>query len=75
MSFLLKSLVSILLPVLCIAEPQVVNYAPFSGAIYIVDPYGQALVNGNWCPADAPISCNSLNQPSWYGQIYTEDTR
>ncbi|KAL6712209.1 hypothetical protein ACN47E_000086 [Coniothyrium glycines] len=62
---------------MCIAEPiaipeaipqQLTNNAPFSGAVYIVNPNGQQLTaqdTGNWCPSSASVSCNSVGQPSW----------
>ncbi|KAF1936958.1 hypothetical protein EJ02DRAFT_69143 [Clathrospora elynae] len=60
----------------CIAEPiarpeavpqQISNNAPFSGAVYIVNPDGQQVVaqDTNWCPSSASVSCSNVNQPSW----------
>ncbi|KAF2274090.1 uncharacterized protein EI97DRAFT_422985 [Westerdykella ornata] len=50
--------------------PQFTNNAPFSGAIYIVNTDGQPItytsgVDQNLCPAQAPVSCGTINQPSW----------
>ncbi|KAH8636019.1 hypothetical protein IG631_07853 [Alternaria alternata] len=61
---------------LCVAEPiakpeaipqQISNNAPFSGAVYIVNPEGQSVVaqDANWCPSSASVSCSNVNQPSW----------
>jgi len=61
---------------LCVAEPiakpeaipqQISNNAPFSGAVYIVNPDGQQVVaqDANWCPSSASVSCSNVNQPSW----------
>lgn len=46
------------------AEAQnLVNNAPFSGAIYIVDPNGQPAQGS--CPATASQSCGDQGHPSW----------
>ncbi|KAH7384623.1 hypothetical protein BKA66DRAFT_511790 [Pyrenochaeta sp. MPI-SDFR-AT-0127] len=46
---------------------QLTNNAPFSGAVYIVNPNGEQIVaqDSNWCPASASVSCSNVNQPSW----------
>ncbi|KAH7083086.1 hypothetical protein BKA63DRAFT_529964 [Paraphoma chrysanthemicola] len=46
---------------------QLTNNAPFSGAVYIVNPEGgQVVAQGtNLCPASASVSCSNVNQPSW----------
>ncbi|KAF1829140.1 hypothetical protein BDW02DRAFT_182476 [Decorospora gaudefroyi] len=60
----------------CVAEPiakpeaipqQLTNNAPFSGAVYIVNPDGQQVVaqDANWCPSSASVSCSNVHQPSW----------
>ncbi|KAH8725015.1 hypothetical protein GQ44DRAFT_772420 [Phaeosphaeriaceae sp. PMI808] len=62
----------------CVAEPiakaaalpqQLTNNAPFSGAVYIVQPNGQQVqaqgTNQNWCPSSASVSCSNVNHPSW----------
>ncbi|KAF2258021.1 hypothetical protein CC78DRAFT_151290 [Lojkania enalia] len=43
------------------------NYAPFSGAIYIVNSNGQPVeyTGSNMCPSWASISCNNIHAPSW----------
>jgi hypothetical protein len=51
------------------AEAQTLtNNAPFSGAVYIVDPNGQAVTaqNSNMCPAYASSSCGDIGQTSWW---------
>ncbi|KAF2706297.1 hypothetical protein K504DRAFT_386473 [Pleomassaria siparia CBS 279.74] len=67
-------LAELLFPILCLAapgaepEPQsYTNNAPFSGAIYIVNPNGQQVTttNTNMCPSTASTSCSVINQPSW----------
>ncbi|KAF2449652.1 hypothetical protein P171DRAFT_197250 [Karstenula rhodostoma CBS 690.94] len=46
------------------AEAQsYVNNAPFSGAIYIVNPDGQPAQGS--CPAHASLSCGDQGHPSW----------
>jgi hypothetical protein len=61
---------------ICVAEPiakpeavpqQLTNNAPFSGAVYIVNPDGQQVVaqDTNMCPSSASVSCSNMNQPSW----------
>lgn len=67
-----RSLAALLFPILCIADPeadpqQYTNYAPFSGAIYIVGPGGQQVstTDANVCPNYASVSCSNINQPSW----------
>jgi len=63
---------------LCVAEPIAIpealpnaqtlqNNAPFSGAVYIVNPNGQQVVaqDSNWCPSTASVSCSTMGQPSW----------
>ncbi|KAF2003609.1 hypothetical protein P154DRAFT_78823 [Amniculicola lignicola CBS 123094] len=50
------------------ADPQTyTNNAPFSGAIYIVNPNGQEITtaNTNMCPSYASISCSNAGAPSW----------
>ncbi|KAF2110553.1 hypothetical protein BDV96DRAFT_195274 [Lophiotrema nucula] len=52
------------------ADPEAQTYtnnAPFSGAIYIVDPNGQQITaqGQNWCPNFASLSCGSMGSPSW----------
>jgi hypothetical protein len=50
------------------ADPQTyTNNAPFSGAIYIVNPNGQAVTaeGTNVCPVSASVSCSTIGQPSW----------
>ncbi|KAF2130653.1 hypothetical protein P153DRAFT_288980 [Dothidotthia symphoricarpi CBS 119687] len=70
------SVLSLFFIVSCGAEPiakpeaipqQFSNNAPFSGAIYIVNPDGSQVSaqNSNWCPSSASISCSNVNQPSW----------
>ncbi|KAF2468643.1 uncharacterized protein BDR25DRAFT_265439 [Lindgomyces ingoldianus] len=60
-----------LLPILCIAEPdadpQYTNNAPFSGAIYIVNPNGESVnaAGTNYCPSYASVSCANMGSPSW----------
>ncbi|EUC49165.1 hypothetical protein COCMIDRAFT_85271 [Bipolaris oryzae ATCC 44560] len=60
----------------CTAEPiakpeavpqQYTNNAPFSGAVYIVNPEGQQVVaqDQNWCPSSASVSCSNVDHPSW----------
>lgn len=74
-----QALSLLLCGVLCVAEPialpEVIpnaqtlqNNAPFSGAVYIVNPNGQQVVaqDGNWCPSTASVSCSNMGQPSWY---------
>ncbi|KAF1845224.1 uncharacterized protein K460DRAFT_105185 [Cucurbitaria berberidis CBS 394.84] len=69
---------NLVLPLLtfCIAEPiprpeavpqQLTNNAPFSGAVYIVNPNGEQIVaqDSNWCPSSASVSCSNVHQPSW----------
>lgn len=43
------------------------NNAPFSGAIYIVSPDGQAVTaqSSNQCPSFASTSCGDISKPSW----------
>ncbi|CBY00417.1 hypothetical protein IAQ61_011346 [Plenodomus lingam] len=43
------------------------NNAPFSGAVYIVNPDGQQVVaqDNNWCPNTASVSCSNMGHPSW----------
>ncbi|KAF2830810.1 hypothetical protein CC86DRAFT_391630 [Ophiobolus disseminans] len=55
-----------------IAKPEAVpqqftNNAPFSGAVYIVDPNGgQVSAQGtNFCPSSASVSCSNVGLPSW----------
>jgi hypothetical protein len=47
--------------------PQFNNNAPFSGAIYLVNPNGQQVTvqDTNYCPSSASQSCSSINAPSW----------
>jgi hypothetical protein len=49
------------------AAPQITNNAPFSGAVYLVDPNGQQVTaqGTNYCPSSASQSCSSINAPSW----------
>jgi len=50
------------------AEAQTLtNNAPFSGAVYIVSPNGQAVTaeGTNMCPSYASLSCGDISQPSW----------
>ncbi|KAF1957073.1 hypothetical protein CC80DRAFT_379910, partial [Byssothecium circinans] len=50
------------------AEPQsYTNNAPFSGAIYIVDPNGQQITTQNTklCPNSASVSCGDINRWGW----------
>jgi hypothetical protein len=53
------------------ADPQLNNYAPFSGAIYIVYGGGAAVspqLSSAWpaqCPANAPQGCGSINAWNW----------
>jgi len=69
---------------LCVAEPiakpeavpqQISNNAPFSGAVYIVNPDGQQVVaqDANFCPSSASVSCSNVNQPSWYVGLLRDD--
>jgi hypothetical protein len=64
-------LATLFLPFFCSAIPEAIpqytNNAPFSGAVYIVQPDGQQVTttNTNVCPNTASISCSSINQPSW----------
>ena len=54
------------------AEAQTyTNNAPFSGAIYIVNPDGQAVTaqGSNMCPNYASLSCGDISQPSWLVNI------
>ncbi|KAF3050420.1 hypothetical protein E8E11_006611 [Didymella keratinophila] len=48
------------------AEPQITNNAPFSGAIYLVNPNGEQITaqGTNYCPSSASQSCSSVNAPS-----------
>lgn len=50
------------------AEPQLTNNAPFSGAVYLVNPNGEQVTaqGTNYCPSSASQSCSSVNAPSWY---------
>jgi hypothetical protein len=43
------------------------NNAPFSGAIYIVNPNGQQIsaASANMCPSYASLSCGNIGAPSW----------
>ncbi|ORY12855.1 hypothetical protein BCR34DRAFT_481942 [Clohesyomyces aquaticus] len=61
-----------LFPVLCTANPEAdpqtyTNNAPFSGAIYIVNPNGESVnaAGANYCPSYASLSCANMGQPSW----------
>lgn len=49
------------------AEPQITNNAPFSGAVYLVNPNGEQVTTQgtNYCPSSASQSCSSVNAPSW----------
>ncbi|KAF2874339.1 hypothetical protein BDV95DRAFT_474576, partial [Massariosphaeria phaeospora] len=50
------------------SDPQTyTNNAPFSGAVYIVNPNGQEIstANTNLCPDQASLSCSNINHPSW----------
>ncbi|KAF2621632.1 hypothetical protein BU25DRAFT_236184 [Macroventuria anomochaeta] len=49
------------------AAPQITNNAPFSGAVYLVNPNGQQVTaqGTNYCPSSASQSCSSVNAPSW----------
>ncbi|KAJ4989726.1 hypothetical protein SVAN01_04756 [Stagonosporopsis vannaccii] len=49
------------------AAPQITNNAPFSGAVYLVNPDGQQVTaqGTNYCPSSASQSCSSVNAPSW----------
>ncbi|KAH7135999.1 hypothetical protein B0J11DRAFT_176458 [Dendryphion nanum] len=49
------------------AEPQqFTNNAPFSGAIYIVNPNGQEITTySNQCPSYAAQNCGSIGKTSW----------
>ncbi|CAI6326119.1 unnamed protein product [Periconia digitata] len=50
------------------AEPQTYsNNAPFSGAVYIVDPNGQHVTtqSSDLCPNTASVSCGDINQWGW----------
>ncbi|KAH6633230.1 hypothetical protein C7974DRAFT_167936 [Boeremia exigua] len=49
------------------AVPQITNNAPFSGAIYLVNPNGQQVTaqSTNYCPSSASQSCSSVSAPSW----------
>lgn len=69
----------LLFNVFCIAEPeakaeaeaeadpqQFNNNAPFSGAVYIVNPNGQEITTySNQCPAFAAQSCSDIGKVSW----------
>jgi len=46
---------------------QISNNAPFSGAVYIVNPDGQQVVaqDANMCPSSASVSCSNVDHPSW----------
>jgi hypothetical protein len=47
-----------------LAEAQsYVNNAPFSGAIYIVNPDGQPAQGS--CPVQASLNCGDQGHPSW----------
>lgn len=50
------------------AQPQITNNAPFSGAVYLVNPNGEQFTaqGMNYCPSSASQSCSSVNAPSWY---------
>ncbi|KAF9700607.1 hypothetical protein EKO04_001445 [Ascochyta lentis] len=49
------------------AVPQITNNAPFSGAVYLVNPNGEQVTaqGTNYCPSSASQSCSSVNAPSW----------
>ncbi|KAF2036509.1 hypothetical protein EK21DRAFT_95782 [Setomelanomma holmii] len=75
-TFAPQSLLVLLFVACDVAEPiakpgalaqQLTNNAPFSGAVYIVNPNGgQVVTQGtNMCPASASVSCSNVNQPSW----------
>lgn len=75
-SFALWSFAQLFLASSCVAEPiakpeaapqQLTNNAPFSGAVYIVNPNGQQVTTEgtNLCPASASVSCSNVNHPSW----------
>lgn len=53
------------------AEPQITNNAPFSGAVYLVNPNGEQVTtqDTNYCPASVSQSCSSVNAPSWWVAI------
>lgn len=72
MRFAPSRVLSLLFPILCLADPEAdpqtyTNNAPFSGAIYIVNPNGQQVTttDANMCPSYASVSCGSIGQPSW----------
>lgn len=50
------------------AEPQITNNAPFSGAVYLINPNGEQVTaqGTDYCPSSASQSCSSVNAPSWY---------
>lgn len=62
---------------ICVAEPeaeaeaealpqQFNNNAPFSGAVYIVNPNGQEITTyTGQCPAFAAQSCSEIGKMSW----------
>ncbi|KAF2193450.1 hypothetical protein K469DRAFT_549716 [Zopfia rhizophila CBS 207.26] len=63
-------LLLVLFPIFCVANPdaqQYTNNAPFSGAIYIVNPNGQEVnaAGANVCPSYASASCSNIGHPSW----------
>lgn len=77
--FMLHQLLVVLFAILCTAAPgarpeaeadavpQITNNAPFSGAVYLVNPDGQQVTaqGTNYCPSSASQSCSSVNAPSW----------
>lgn len=77
--FALFQLVAVLCAALCAATPearpdaeadavpQITNNAPFSGAVYLVNPNGEQVTaqGTNYCPSSASQSCSSVNAPSW----------
>lgn len=54
------------------AAPQITNNAPFSGAVYLVNPDGQQVTaqGTNYCPSSVSQSCSSVNAPSWYAATH-----
>lgn len=78
-NFAFLQLVAVLFAALCIAVPearpdaeadalpQFTNNAPFSGAVYLVNPNGEQVTaqGTNYCPSSASQSCSSVNAPSW----------
>ncbi|KAF2203363.1 hypothetical protein GQ43DRAFT_271138 [Delitschia confertaspora ATCC 74209] len=61
------------IPKAALAPRQYTQNAPFTGALFIYNagcPPGNSCQQpnaaaSNWCPSNAPVSCSSINQPSW----------